>query len=112
MTICDNFKRFQYFYFETDFLEKENLFQKTGVSLLIETTKIENTSFQIALLEANIKTNKMATTKWTHHEEWSFAGNYLIFFENFSQFQNLFKRVNLMYQRRKCQFFVSIFSGV
>ena len=31
VTITGNFERFQYFNFETDFLEKENLFQKTGV---------------------------------------------------------------------------------
>ena len=28
MTIAENFKRFQYFDFETDFLENENLFSK------------------------------------------------------------------------------------
>ena len=31
VTISVNFERFQYFNFETDFLKKENLFQKTGV---------------------------------------------------------------------------------
>ena len=31
VTISENFKRFHYFNFETDFLENENLFQKTGV---------------------------------------------------------------------------------
>ena len=31
VTISENFKRFQYFNFETNFLENENLFQKTGV---------------------------------------------------------------------------------
>ena len=31
VTISENFKRFQYFKFDTDFLQKENLFQKTGV---------------------------------------------------------------------------------
>ena len=31
VTINENFERFQYFNFETDFLENENLFQKTGV---------------------------------------------------------------------------------
>ena len=30
-TISRNFERFQYFNFETDFLENENLFQKAGV---------------------------------------------------------------------------------
>ena len=32
VTISGNFKRFQYFNYETDFLENENLFQKTGVA--------------------------------------------------------------------------------
>ena len=31
VTITENFERFQYFNFETDFLENENLFQKTGL---------------------------------------------------------------------------------
>ena len=31
VTISESFKRFQYFNFETNFLENENLFQKTGV---------------------------------------------------------------------------------
>ena len=31
VTICENFKRFQQFNVETDFLENENLCQKTGV---------------------------------------------------------------------------------
>ena len=31
MTISENFKRFQYLNFETNFLENKNLFQKTGV---------------------------------------------------------------------------------
>ena len=32
MTISESFKRFQYFNFETNILEKESLFQKTGVA--------------------------------------------------------------------------------
>ena len=43
--ISGNFKRFQYFNFETDFLENENLFQKIGVPFLVESTEIEITSF-------------------------------------------------------------------
>ena len=63
---------------------------------LVEATKIENASFpfKTALSEANVKTNKMATTKWTYHKEWSFASNCLIFLENLFQFENLLKRVN------------------
>ena len=100
MAISESFKRCQYFNFETNFLENENLFQKTD-RFLAETTKIENTSFpfKTALSEANVKTNRMATTKWTYHKEWSFAINYFIFLENLFQFFfNLLKRVNLMYQ--------------
>ena len=84
MTISESFKRFQYLNFETNFLENKNLFQKTGVTFLAETTKIENTSFplQSALSEANVKTHRMVTTKWTYNKESSFASNYFIFLEN------------------------------
>ena len=52
---------------------------------LVETTKIESTSFpfKTALSEVNVKTNRMATTKWTYHKEWSFASNCFIFFWKF-----------------------------
>ena len=65
MTISESFKRFQYFSFEINFLENENLFQKIGVPFLVETNKIEKTSFPFksALSEANVTTNRMATTK-------------------------------------------------
>ena len=33
VTISEYFERFQYFNFETDFLENENFFQKTGLKL-------------------------------------------------------------------------------
>ena len=49
---------------------------------LVEITKIENAllPYKTALPEANVKTNGMATTKWTYHKESSFASNYFIFF--------------------------------
>ena len=55
---------------------------------LVETTKIENTSFpfKTALSEASVKTNSIATTKWTYHKEWSSASIYLNFLENMFQF--------------------------
>ena len=36
--------------------------------------------------KANVKTNRMANTKWAYHKEWSFASNYFIFLENLFQF--------------------------
>ena len=70
------------------FWKRKIFFKKLEYSFLVETTKIENTpfSFKTALSEANVKTNRMATTKWTYHKEWSFASNYFIFLENMFQF--------------------------
>ena len=45
MRITGNFRRFQHFNSETNFLKNGNLFQKTGVPFLIEGTKIENATF-------------------------------------------------------------------
>ena len=77
MAITRNFQLFQYFNFETDFLENENFFQKPGVPFLVESTKIENASFpyKTAILEANIKTDVIVSTKWTNHKERSLASN-------------------------------------
>ena len=81
MTITVNFEGFQYFDFETDFLGNENLFRKTGLPFIVESTKVENPSFpyKTSLLEANVKTNRMVISKWTYHKERSFASNYFIF---------------------------------
>ena len=91
MTISENFKRFQYFIFKTDFLEYETLFKKLEYHFLVESTKIENASFpyKTAISEANDKTNKMVTTKWTYHKERSFASNYFVFLKKIFQFNNL-----------------------
>ena len=58
-------------------MENENLFQKTGVPFLVESTKIENASFpyKTAVSEGSVKTNIMVCTKWTYHRKRSFASN-------------------------------------
>ena len=43
----------------------------------------------------------MTSTKWTYHNEWSFARNYFIFLKIVFKFKNLLKRVDLMYQRSR-----------
>ena len=70
------------------FWKTKTFFKKLEYCFLVETTKIENTSFPFKtdLSEANVKTNRMATTKWTFHKKWSFASNYFIFFENLFKF--------------------------
>ena len=88
------------------FWKTKTFFKKLEYRFLVETTKIENTSFpfKTALSEANVKTNRIATTKWTYHKEWSFASSYFISLENLFEFLNLSVRVNLMYQRSKCPY--------
>ena len=68
-------------------MENENLFKNLEYRFLVEATKIERTPFpfKTALSEANVKTNRMATTKWTYHKEYNFASNYLFFLENLFQ---------------------------
>ena len=59
---------------------------------LVENTKIENASlpYKTSMSEANVKTNIMASTKWTYHKERYFASNYFIIFLNILlQFKNL-----------------------
>ena len=90
MTISENFEHLQYFNFETGFLENENSFQKIGVRFLVERTKIEKASFPYKMLkEANVKTNRLVTTKWTYKRERSFASNYFTFLKVLLQFKNL-----------------------
>ena len=50
MIICESFERFQYFNFETNFLEAKTFFIKLEYCFLVETTKIEKTSFHSKLL--------------------------------------------------------------
>ena len=80
MTINQNFEHFQYFNFEADFLENENFFQKLEYRFLVERTKIEKASFpyKTAISEANVKTNRMVTTKWAKHRGRSFTSEYFI----------------------------------
>ena len=86
VTVSGSFKRFQYFKFETNFLENDKLFLKNHN--LVETSKIENTSCPLKTALSEVKTNRMTTTKWTRHKEWSFASKYLIFLEFFFSFRS------------------------
>ena len=88
MTISGDFERFNILTLLQIFWKTKTVFKKLEYQFLVETTKIENTSFpiKIAQSEADIKTDRMATTKWTYHKEWCFASNYFVFLENLFQF--------------------------
>ena len=74
------------------FWKKENSFQKTQVQFLIESPKIEGAIFphKTTLLEGNVKTNRMRSTKWTYYKGPSFATNYFILLKILLQSKNLF----------------------
>ena len=57
--------------FKQIFWKTKTFSKKLEYCFLVETTEIENTSFpfKTALSETNVKTNGMATTKWTYHKE-------------------------------------------
>ena len=76
-------------------LTSKQIFWKTKIFLkkleypfLVETTKIENAlfPFKTALPKANVKTNRMATTKRIYLKEWSFASTYFMFLKNLFEF--------------------------
>ena len=64
------------------FWKSSTFLRKTGVS--VESTKIEIASlpYKTVLSKANVKTNRMGSTKWTYHRERSFGSNYFIFLKN------------------------------
>ena len=72
------------------FWKTKTIFKKLGYRFLVESTKIENASFpdKTAIPEANVKINRMVSTKWTYHEE-RFTRNYFIFLKILFQFINL-----------------------
>ena len=59
----------------------QTLFRKLEYRFLVESTKIDNKTFpdKTALSEANVKTNRMRSTKLTYHKEQSFAHNHFPF---------------------------------
>ena len=59
----------------------KTFFKKMEYRFLVESTKIENTTFpyKTTISEGNVKTNKMVSTKWTYQKEQSFISNYFIF---------------------------------
>ena len=84
----------------------QTLFKKLEYCFLVESTKIDNIAlpYKIALLEANIKTNRVESTKLTYHKEQSFASNHSLFSKIWFQYRNLACRVGLMYQLPKCPY--------
>ena len=106
MLFTGYFERFQYFNFEINFLKKRELFKKVEYQFLVESTNIDNITFpyKTALSEANVKTNRMGSTKLTYHKEQSFASNHFPLSKILFQFRYLVCRDDMMYQPPKCPY--------
>ena len=65
------------------FWKTKTFLKNPAYHFLVETTKIENISFPLktTLSEANVKTIKMATTKWIYHKELCQAGKNVEFWQ-------------------------------
>ena len=109
MLLCDNHWKFwtiSILKLWNKFSERHRLLKKMEYRFLVESTKIDNITFpyKTALSEANVKTNRMGSTKLTYHKERSFASNHFPFSKILFQFRNLIYRVDLMYQPPKCPY--------
>ena len=77
------------------FWKMKTFFKKLEYRFLIENTKIENASipYKTFISEANVKTSRMVSTKWTYHKERSFGSNHFVFLKILFQFKNSFKEL-------------------
>ena len=66
------------------------LIKKLEYHFLVESTKTDNITFpyKTALSEANVETNRMESTKLTHHKEQSFASNHFPLSKILFEFRN------------------------
>ena len=69
----------------------KTFFKKLEYRFLVESSSSENASFpyKAAISEANVKTKRMVSTKWSYHIEWRFASNYFNLLKIVFQFKNL-----------------------
>ena len=73
------------------FSKTKTFFKKLEYYFLVESPRTENVTFpyKTAMSEANVKTNRMGSPRWTYHKERSFASNCFIFSKILFQFKNL-----------------------
>ena len=72
-------------------MKTKTFIKKLDYRFLVENTKTENESFpyKTAMSDANVKTNRIVSTKWTYQKEQSLASNYFIFLKILFQFKEL-----------------------
>ena len=95
MSLCDNHWKFWTFSktltLKHIFWKTQAIFKNLEYHFLIESTKMENATFpyKTATSEANVKINKVGSTKWTYDKGRSFASNSFIFSKILFHFKNI-----------------------
>ena len=94
VTITGNFKVFNTLTSEPIYSKRKTFLKKLECRFLFESTRIENLTFsyKTALSEVNVKTNRMASTRWPYHKEQSLASNYFSFSKILFPFKGIVKR--------------------
>ena len=96
--------RFQHSNFETNFVENEHLFQETSVPLF--SWKYygwkRTTPCKTSISEANVKTNRMMSSKWTYHKNRFLPVTTSFFLKILYQFKMFMYQ--FMYQLPKCPY--------
>ena len=90
VVISENFEHFQYFNFDTDFLEHEIFFQQTNFQL--NALRIKGHHFHTKLTYQKPILRQIEwyiTTKWAYQRGLTFASNYFIFLKVLFQFKDL-----------------------
>ena len=70
-------------------------FYTLAYRFLVQSTKIECSIFpgKISLPEANVKINRLGSTKWNYYKGRSFASSYFIFLKNLFQIRSSSKEL-------------------
>ena len=90
VVISENFEHFQYFNFDTDFLEHEIFFQQTNFQL--NALRLKGHHFHTKLTYQKPMLRQIEwyiTTKWAYQRGLTFASNYFIFLKVLFQFKDL-----------------------
>ena len=88
------------------FWKTKTFFKKKKLenSFIVENTTIEILTYPYKTVNANVKANRMESTRWTYRKERSFASIYFIFWKILVQYKNLLYGVDLKYQLPKCPY--------
>ena len=72
------------------FWQKKSFSKNWSIVFYLKALRLKTHHFhtKTTISEANVKTNRIVSTKWTYHRDRSFASNYFMFLKILFQFKN------------------------